>query len=110
MQVVAGVEVGTQPLGIIRIARGGLEIHYGVEGSAGADPSIERLPDRFSFLSCIIGALVRRQGAANRVYPMSMRPLDELLKCANQFVRRYWLGISASDIVDAFEHDDPLHA
>jgi len=64
MQVIAAIGAGLEVRGILRIARGGIEIDYGVKRAAGADPFIHGLSIDFAFRRVVVRAFKGEDGAA----------------------------------------------
>jgi hypothetical protein len=81
-----------------------VEVNDGVEGSAGADPLVHRLPRRLSLRSVEVGALERQQRGADDPQALGMRPLDQLLIPGDELLRA---GIGRrAQVVDPDLHDD----
>ena len=108
--MVPGIEVGSQPCGVLGIARGGVEIDDRIEGAAAANPGIQRLSFGFVLLAVIASTLVGRQRAAKHLDAMLVSTVDELPVSVDQLLGGDRLGVAAPDVIDALEQAHPSYA
>ena len=105
---------GANLLGVLGIARDGVEIDHRIVGFAGANPLVHRPAQCFAFLGVIGRARIGRQRGADRLDAVHVRALDDLLMRGDQILGRHRIGRGRPradpDIVDALHHDDPFHA
>ncbi len=98
--MIAAVEFGTDFLGVRRVARRGIEIHYGIECLAVADPLIDGCAGLFPLLGVIICAFEGRDGTANHTDAVRTGAFNHLPQPGDHVVGRR----AASDVVNAFEN------
>ncbi len=65
--------------GIFCVAGGGVEVNYGVELAAGANPSVDLLAEDVSLREVIVGAFKRENGNGVNADVMGVGPCDDLL-------------------------------
>src|SRR4029077_2468768 len=116
VQVVALVEIGANPLGVVRIAHHRIEIHYGVECAGGPDAAVHGLPHHFAGFTVVGRPFVWRQRAADHLDAARVRPFDDLAYTSDEgiasrcVISRSMAASGTSDIVDTLHHGHPLDA
>src|SRR5687767_4863865 len=107
MQVIAGVVLLEQFLGIAWIARRFVEIDDAIVGLARAHPLVESLALGLANFGVIRRAPERRKGGSVDLEPARARLVDELFVTRDQiFSGRRRVLARISDVVDPFEDDD----
>src|SRR5262249_39657329 len=86
VQMISVIESGFKCFGIRRILCRLIEIHYGIESSAHSNPAVDGLTHFLAFLAEISCSFIRRESATHDFYSVSMRAIDHLLHCSDQFL------------------------
>lgn len=113
MEMVTAIGDWDESRGIVRIARGSVEINDGIEPAARANPLVDRLTSALGSGGRIGRAAEGKDRSPVDLYMVGVGAQDELLIGTDHVASKrieVAIGFAGTDIVDAFENHEPTDA
>src|ERR1039458_7529959 len=116
MQMVEDVVNRTDLLRVVRVLNSRVKIDDRIVCAARTNPLVDRLADRLTLIGGVGCADIRCQRCTDYLDPVEMGPFYDLLVCSDQVMSCNGVGwlrpppAADANIIDSFQHDQPLHA